>query len=96
MQVRGVAPMRFNHESKTFARLSRQNTTESVGVARNVTDGPQSCVVESNAGSLQERTPRIKGTQRHGKFVIAENAVNDHRVNNLQSFSNVKNSELWS
>ena len=90
LQVRGIAPVRFDHESETFARLSCQNITESMGVAGNITNGAQFCVVESDAKSFRAC---IRRTQGHGKSVIAENAINEQRVTSLQRLSIVESVE---
>jgi hypothetical protein len=86
--------VRFDHESESFARLPCQNITESVGMARNISNCSQLCAIESDAGSLQECTPGIEGTQRHGKLVIAENAVDNRGVAGLRYFSIVDDTEL--
>lgn len=87
--------MGFDHELEAFVRLSRQNITEPVGVARNVTSSPQLRAVEPDAESLRRRTLRIKTTQQDGKSFIVENPVNEYGVTGLQSFSIVSDAELW-
>ena len=84
--------MGFDYEPEAFAGLPRQNITESVGMARNVSNGSQLGNIESDTGSLQGWT-RIEGAQRHGKSGIVENAIDDRGVVGLQNFSVVDNSE---
>ena len=87
LHARGVAPVGFDHDFETFARLSLQNITESVTVARGVNDGSQLCLIESGTKSLQQGTSGTKGTQRQGESIIVENAPKDNGVIRLQSIS---------
>ena len=94
MRVGFVAPMRLDDEFEAFVRLARENITESVGVAGNVTNDLKLLIVESGASLLPKCASRIKGTQRYGKSFTVESASNGHETIDLQNFSIMDNALL--
>jgi len=87
--------MRFNYERETLIGLARRDVAESVGVFGNATYLWQLLCAEFDTVLFPECTPGIRGTQRHGKPAVIENAIDDNDVIDLQNLSVMGNVVVW-